>query len=228
MNGIMAWRSSKWFMLFAPDGGDGGAAGDGAGNGAVGGEDVGNADAGDGGNAENGGNNADNGGENAEIAKLKAQLAKQKEALDKATKEAGDARKALRAKQTAEEIAAEEKKAADEKAAQELDELRRKVSKAETVKSVMSKLGTDEDTSGRIADCLFGAEDPDTAMLEIQKAWAAREKALKLEYGKITGPGAGADSNSPEAAAIKRAADLGKARNAQNEQAKKAMSAYIR
>ena len=165
---------------------------------------------------------------NAEIARLKAEAAKQKAALDKATHEASEAKKSLKAKMTQEEIDAQAKQEAAEKAAQELDELRKQVAKGNTVKTVMGKLGLDEETAGSLADCLYGAADIENALLNIQKAWQAREAALRKEYGKITGPGTGADSNSPEAQAIKRAAELGKARNAQNEQAQKAMSAYIR
>ena len=174
------------------------------------------------------GNNDSAGTENAEIARLKAEIAKQKAALDKATKEAGEARKALKAKMTAEEIAAQEKEAADEAQKNRIIELEKQVAKTGTVKSVMGKLGLDEDSAGTLADCLYGAADIDNALLNIQKAWNAREAALKKEYGKITGPGAGADSNSPEAQAVKRAADIGKARNAQNEQAQKALGAYMR
>ena len=166
--------------------------------------------------------------QNAEITRLKAEIAKQKAERDKAMKEAGEARKALKAKMTAEEIAAKEKEEADAQAAQELDSLRREVAKGKTVKSVMGKLGMDEDSAGNLADALYGAVDIENALLEIQKAWQSREKALRLEYGKVTGPGAGADSNSPEAIAVKRASEIGKARNAQNEQAQKAMSAYMR
>ena len=165
---------------------------------------------------------------NAEIARLKAEMAKQKNALDKATHEASEARKSLKAKMTQEEIDAASKQEADEKAAKELEDLRREVAKGKTVKSVMGKLGLDEDTAGNLADALYGATDIDNALLSIQKAWQIREKALRLEYGKITGPGAGADGNSPEAQAVKRAAEIGKARNAQNEQAQKAMNAYMR
>ena len=181
--------------------------------------------------------NADNGSQagsnsvdelNAEIARLKAEMAKQKTSLDKATSEAGNLRKELRSKMTQEQIDAAEKKEAEEKQAKELDELRRKVARAESTKSVMSKLSVDEETAGNLADHLFGAADIDNALLEIQKAWQARETALRKEYGKIPGPGAGADSNSPEAQAVKRAAEIGKQRNAVNEQAQKAMSAYIR
>lgn len=165
---------------------------------------------------------------NAEIARLKAELAKNKDALNNATKEAGDLRKELRSKMTQEQIDAEEKAEAAQKTAKELEDLRRQVAKGNTVKTVMGKLGLDEDAAGNLADHLYGAADIDNALLEIQKAWQAKEKALKLEYGKVTGPGAGADSNSPEAQAVRRAADIGKARNAQNEQAQKALNAYMR
>lgn len=229
------WMSPKFAALFAPDdggGNGGGAAGDGAPGGADG---AGAADgAGDG---ENGGDNSGDGGQtgdnsvdalNAEIARLKAEAAKQKASLDKATKEAGDLRKELRSKMTQEQIDAQEKQEAAEKAAKELEDLRKEVAKGKTVKTVMGKLGLDEEAAGNLADHLFGAADIDNALLEIQKAWQIRETALKKEFGRITGPGAGADSNSPEAQAVKRAAEMGKARNAQNAQAQKAMEAYVR
>ena len=165
---------------------------------------------------------------NAEIERLRAEATRNKNALDKATKEAGEARKALKAKMTAEEIAAQEKAAAEEAQKNRIIELEKQVARTGTVKSVMGKLGLDEDSAGSLADCLYGAADIDNALLEIQKAWQARENALRAEYGKITGPGAGADSNSPEAQAIKRAAEIGKQRNAVNEQAQKAMQAYMR
>lgn len=231
-------RNGYWMdqrFLFAPDsgagaGGDSGAAGDGA----PGGDEAGAEGTGNGadGAAKTGvdeqasGNDTDS--LNAEIARLKAEMAKQKAAMDKATKEAGDARKALKAKMTQEEIDAANKQEAEEKAAKELDELRREVAKSKTVKSVMGKLGLDEEASGTLADHLYGAADIDNALLEIQKAWQAKEKALRMEFGKIPPPGTGADSNSPEAIAVKRASEFGKARNAANEQAQKAMNAYIR
>lgn len=227
------WMSPEFRALFAPDGGDGaGAAGDGGSPGGDG------ANAGNG--AENSGNGADHGGDagdtgenkgedlNAQIARLQAEMAKQKAALDKATKEAGDARKALKAKMTQEEIDAASKQEAEEKAAKELDELRREVAKGKTVKSVMGKLGIDEESAGSLADALYGAADIENALLGIQKAWQIREAALKKEYGRITGPGAGADSNSPEAQAVRRASEIGKQSNAVKEQAQKAMSAYMR
>lgn len=165
---------------------------------------------------------------NAEIARLKAEAARNKAALDKATHEASEAKKSLKAKMTQEEIDAQAKKEAAEKAAQELEDLRKQVAKGNTVKTVMGKLGLDEESAGNLADHLYGASDIENALLEIQKAWQVKEAVLRKEFGKVTAPGAGADSNSPEALAIRRAAELGKSKNAQNEQAKKAMSAYMR
>ena len=228
------WMSPK----FCFSAGDGGSAGDAGIGGSV------SAPAGDGAEASDTGVDAPDGAQNtpdgdqgndntpdardAEIARLKAEIARQKSSLDKATSEAGNLRKELRSKMTQEQIDADEKREAEEAQAKRIAELERQVARADTVKSVMGKLGLDEGTAGNLADHLYGASDINNALLEIQKAWQAREKALKLEYGKITGPGAGADSNSPEAQAIKRAAEIGKARNAQNEQAQKAMQAYMR
>ena len=128
--------------------------------------------------------------ESAEIAKLRAEMAKQKAALDKATKEAGDYKKALRAKQSEEEVAAEEKRAQDEARDKELAELRKKFAVAETSKKVMGFIG-DEAVSNTVAEYLYGAEDIDAAIAAFQKAWTAKEKALRLEFGKIPAPGVG-------------------------------------
>ena len=129
--------------------------------------------------------------ESAEIARLKAEMAKQKAALDKATKEAGDAKKALRAKQTSEEAAAEEAKARQDAMMQELETLRKEKSVAATTAKIIPLVGNNE-VAGQIAEYLYGAEDVDAALAAIQKAWTAKEKALRLEYGKIPAPGTGA------------------------------------
>ena len=222
----------QFFAEPADVGGNPGAAGD---NAAPGGADGAGANP-----AENGADGADNPcaeeqknesnpeNLNDEIARLKAEIARQKSAVDKATKEAAEAKRNLKAKMTAEEIAAKEKEEADEAQKNRIIELEKQVAKTNTVKTVMGKLGLDEDSAGNLADHLYGAADIENALLEIQKAWQAKEAALRKEFGKITGPGAGADSNSPEAQAIRRAAELGKKRNAQTEQAQKAMQAYMR
>lgn len=128
--------------------------------------------------------------DNAEIARLKAEIAKQKAALDKATKEAGDAKKALRAHQSAEEAAAEAEKERQESIEKELQELRKERAVAVSSKKVFTFI-QDENVANTVAGALYGAEDIDAALDAIQKAWTAREKALKIEYGKIPAPGIG-------------------------------------
>lgn len=129
--------------------------------------------------------------ENAEIARLKAELAKQKAAIDKATKEAGDYKKQLRAKQTAEEAAAEEAQAHQEAMEKELAELRKERAVANASKKAFT-LVQDESVANAIAEAGYGAEDFDLLMDLVGKAWTAREKALKIEYGKVPAPGIGA------------------------------------
>lgn len=163
-----------------------------------------------------------------EIAKMKAELAKMKTALDNATKEAGTYRKQLRAKQSEEEIAAEEKKAAEEAVQQKIAELEKEVARSHTIKSVMGRLKTDEETSGKIADYLYGAEDVEAALTAIQRAWDAKEKALRLEFGKIPPPGAGAAENNAMTAAVKQAQSIGKAKAEADKNAQDAMKAYLR
>ena len=216
------WMSPGFSALYAPD--------DGAGDGGDG------ANAGEGGNAGQDGDNGakDEGGQKndlaAEVEKLKDALAKQKAALDAATSEAGKYRKELRAKQTQEEIDAANKKEAEEKAAKELEDLRREVSRAKSTKSVMSKLGIGEDSAGKIAEYMTGCEDIDNALLLIQKEWEAKEKALRIEFGKIPGPGAGgsADEDAEEKAAIERARKLGKERAENDKSVTEGLKGYIR
>ena len=126
----------------------------------------------------------------SEIAKLRAEVARQKAALDKATKEAGDYRKQLRAKQSEEEIAAAEKQVADEERDRKLAEYEKRFTVAEASKKIMSFVG-DEKTSTTLAEFLFGAADVDSAIEELNKAWIAKEKKLRAEYGRITAPGVG-------------------------------------
>lgn len=128
--------------------------------------------------------------ESAETAKLRAELAKLKIAFDKAAKDAGDAKKALRAKQTAEEAAAEEVKTRQEEMEKELAELKKEKAVANASKRVFTFV-RDEKSANSIAEALYGAADVDLAVDEIAKAWIAREKALKAEYGKVPPPGVG-------------------------------------
>jgi len=165
----------------------------------------------------------------AEIARLRADLAKQKAALDKATKEAAESKRLLRSKQSAEEAAAEEAKEKAEAQAKELAELRKRFAVAETSKKVMGFLG-DEAVATSVAEYLYGAEDVDAAVTAIQKAWTAKEKALRLEFGKIPGPGAGGSSeeDAEEKAAIEMAKRLGRERAANEKSVRDGLQGYLR
>lgn len=137
---------------------------------------------------------ADNGvnstNDSAEVARLRAEIARQKAAIDKATKEAGDAKKALRAKQTAEEAQAEIDKERQEAIERELKELRQEKAVSTNARKIMGFI-PDEAVATSIATSLYGAGDVDAAIDEIKKAWVAREKALRMEYGKVPAPGVG-------------------------------------
>lgn len=218
------WMSPEFMAMYAPD--------DGAGNGGESADNGGtNADAGQ----DNGGDgeNAGGGQKNdiaAEVERLKADLARQKAALDAATKEAGDYRKQLRAKQTQEEIDAANKREAEEKRDREMEELRREVARARSTKSVMSKLGISEDSAGKIAEYMAGCEDIDNALLLIQKEWEAKEKALRIEFGKIPGPGVGGNGgeDAEEKAALEIAKRLGRERAESNKSVSEGLKGYIR
>lgn len=134
--------------------------------------------------------------DSAEIARLKSELAKQKAAMDKATKEAAESKRLLRAKQTAEEAAAEAEKERQEAIEKELNELRKERAVAQVSKRVFTFV-QDEKSATSIAESLYGAEDADAVVDAFSKAWAAREKALKLEYGKVPAPGAGSPDGTP-------------------------------
>ena len=150
----------------------------------------------------------------AQIEQLKADMAKQKLALDKASSEAAQYKKELRTKQTQEEIDAANKKEAEEKAAAHVAELEKKVAKIEATKSVMGNLGVDEATAGNIAESLIGCENVENALLLIKQAWDAKEKALRIEFGKIPGPGTGGSSaNKEEEEAIRIAKEMAKGKN---------------
>ena len=128
--------------------------------------------------------------DNAEIARLKAELQKQITKNDALAKENADQKKAIRAKQTAEEAAAEEAKTQQEALMKELETLRKERAVASTTAKVLPLVG-DNTVAGQIAEYLYGADDVDSALAAIQKAWTAKEKALRLEFGKIPAPGVG-------------------------------------
>ena len=215
------WMSPKWFAVFAPDEGGGENGGAGTEGGSESTEETGGNDDGD---------EDPTAALNAEIARLKSDLAKQKSALDAATSEAGKYRKELKSKMTQEQIAESEKQEAAEKAAKELADLRKEVAKGKTIKSVMGKLGIGEEDAGELAEHLYGAENIETALLLIQKAWTAKEKALRLEFGKVPPPGAGGANgeDAEEQRALELAKRMGQNRASNNKSVKDGLSGYMR
>lgn len=216
---MFTWRSYfPCFMprvFFAPDGGEGGGAPAPAEDGTANPE----------GQPDEGG--SEGGDLNAEIARLKSEMAKQKAAMDKALSETNSYKKQLRARQTAEEAAAEEAKAAEEARNNELTELRKKFAVMETTKNIAVKLGGNEESSGKIAEYLYGAEDADAVIAEFQKILAEREKKLRQEFGRVPPPGAGS-ANGGESEAVRRARELGRAKAEANQTAQNALKAYMR
>lgn len=215
------WMSPKWFAVFAPDDGGGENGGAGTEGGSESTEETGGDEDGD---------EDPTAALNAEIARLKSDLAKQKSALDAATSEAGKYRKELKSKMTQEQIAESEKQEAAEKAAKELADLRKEVAKGKTIKSVMGKLGIGEEDAGELAEHLYGAENIETALLLIQKAWTAKEKALRLEFGKVPPPGAGGANgeDAEEMRALEMAKRMGQNRASSNKSVKDGLSGYMR
>lgn len=173
----------------------------------------------------------------AQLEKANAELARMKAAFDKASHESSERKKALdqankdlKAKMTAEEIAAQEKKEADEKRDREFAELQKEMAKVKGTKNVMAKLGLDEEMSGKIAESMAGCENPENALLLIQQAWTAKEKALRLEFGKIPGPGAGGSSeeDAEEKAAMETAKRLGREKADSMKSVTEGLQGYLR
>lgn len=131
----------------------------------------------------------------AELKRLQAELIKQKNALDNATKEAANYKKQLRAKQTSEEAEAEAAKERQEAMEAELAELRKQSAMGSISKRVLTFIG-DEKTADSVAEALYGAEDIDAAIDVISKAWAAKEKALRLEFSKLPPPASGGNETT--------------------------------
>ena len=165
----------------------------------------------------------------AKNKQIEAELAKMKAAFDKASSEAAQYKKELRTKQTQEEIDLANKKEAEEKAAQHVAELEREVSRIKATKSVMGNLGVDETTAGNIAESLVGCENVENALLLIKQAWDVKEKALRVEYGKVPPPGAGGGSEDREKQeALKLAKELGQQRAGRRQSIRDQLQGLIR
>lgn len=220
------WMDDWLRVFYSPDNGGG----------AGGSEDGASADMNQGteGAATDGASDADVGADgndlNAEIARLKADSVRYKAAFDKAAKEANDYKKQLRAKQTAEEIAAEEAKAAEEARTNELNELRKKFAVMEITKNVAVELGCNDESSNKIAEFINGAEDANAVIAEFKKILAAQEKKLRLEFGKVPPPSAGSLSGEDQEMqrAIKLAQEIGRERALTGKSIKESLGGYVR
>ena len=135
------------------------------------------------------------GTEDSELSKTNAEVLRLKLALDKATREAAENKRALRARQSAEEAAAANEKKQIAAIENELKQLRRERAVANASKRVMTFV-QDEKTATSIAEALYGAADIDLAVDVLSKAWTMKEKALRTEFGKIPAPGVG-DTDGP-------------------------------
>lgn len=140
-----------------------------------------------------------------QLKQLQDQLSQEKKKSDLLAKENAEKKRQLRSMQSAEEIKAAEEKERQEAIENELKELRKQSAVATVAKRIITFVG-DETVSTSIAEALYGADDIDLAIDEINKAWMAKEKQLKLEYGKIPAPSAG----NPEEEKKRRDIELGK------------------
>lgn len=128
----------------------------------------------------------------AEVKRLLEENKRLKSANDNLSKENAEQKRTIRASKTAEEQRAEEEKERQDKMEAELNELRKSAFVSNTAKRVLAFTG-DETAANSIAEALYGAADTDAAIDAFNKVWAAKEKQLRAEFGKIPAPGAGGD-----------------------------------
>lgn len=162
----------------------------------------------------------------AELKRLQAEIVKQKNALDNATKEAATYKKQLREKLTNEEAEAEAAKERQEAMEAELAALRKQSAMGTISKRLMSFI-EDEKTADAVAEALYGAEDTDTAIDAISKAWAAKEKALRLEFSKLPSPAPG--GNGPtEKKDVEEGHKFGKAKMAAMQYSNEGLKKFMK
>ena len=128
----------------------------------------------------------------AKLARMEAELTKEKNKNNALSKENADQKRQLRSYKTAEEIRAEEEQNAKEELERRLSESEKRLAIIETTNRVLA-IVNDEKISTAIAEGLYGAADAEAVLANFERYIANREKKLKAEYGKITGPAAGGD-----------------------------------
>jgi hypothetical protein len=117
-----------------------------------------------------------------EIAELKANNMKLKSSLDKTASEAGDLRKQLRARQTADEVEAEEKAKAEEARQNHIAELERRLNHNDAVKRYMS-LGMNEEMADTVATAELDG-DKNTVRDMLRRFMDAEKEAVREEVKK--------------------------------------------
>lgn len=122
----------------------------------------------------------------SQLAESRAENAKQKAALDKALKEKGDLTKMLRSKQSAEEVAEEERRLADEKRQQEYENAISELNRIKAQKAY-SKSFSDEKTIDTLIEAVNDKDHNSIAMIfdkAIKNAVETAVKEKKAEWMK--------------------------------------------
>lgn len=164
--------------------------------------------------------------ESAEVKRLKEELKKQIKKADAAASEAAGYKKQLRAKLSTEEQEAAAAKERQEAMEAELAALRKQSAMGAISKKVMTFIG-DEKAADGVAEYLYGAEDVDAAVDAINKAWTAKEKALRLEFSKIPAPAAG-EGESKEQKDVEEARKFAKAKTEAMKSTNQGLNKFFR
>lgn len=133
-----------------------------------------------------------------QIAEMRVQMAKLKRATDRATAEASNYKKQLREKQSADEIALQEKAEAEAKRDEEFNEMKKKLEIHDLTENFMS-LGYDKNLALKAANASY--ENDREELFRIQTEFMnAHDNALKSELYKTIpelNAGVGADRDCP-------------------------------
>lgn len=125
-----------------------------------------------------------------EFARIQAENARLKNKADALATENANQKKELRSYKSAEQIREDERREAEAAKDARLQELEKKIAISELSASIMP-MTNDDARAARIAECLHGAEDAASAVLEFRRLQEELEKRLRVEYGKIPAPGIG-------------------------------------
>lgn len=145
-----------------------------------------------------------------ELRRVKAENIKLKAANDNLAKENAEKTKTIRSYKTTEEQKAEEAKEREAEKDRKIEEFEKRFKITDISKKVLTFVG-DEKTADTVAEAIWKADDVDSAIDAFNKAWAAKEKALRLEFSKIPAP-AGGDLYENKQKDVDEAHKFGKAK----------------